>query len=74
MDRHDLSQVQIAQFQHGFEMLWGQTRVLYVLVCHSVTCWSTKGCHTPDKRELPWLSYEVKMNDLLHEVTEIWTS
>ena len=72
--RYHLSLVQITQFQHGFRMLWGQTTFLYIVDCHSATCWSTKSCHTPDERELPEVSYEVKMNDLLHEVAEIWTS
>ena len=72
--RYHLSLVQITQFQHGFRMLWGQTTFLYIVDCHSATFWSTKSCHTPDERALPEVSYEVKTNDLLHEVAEIWTS
>ena len=33
IDRYDLCQVQITQFQYGFGMLWGLPTFLYILVC-----------------------------------------
>ena len=51
--RYCLSQVQTTWFQHGFLVCRGLPASLYVLVCHSVTCWSRSAYHMENKRGHP---------------------
>ena len=51
--RYCLSQVQTTWFQHGFLVCRGLPASLYILVCHSVTCWSRSAYHMANKRGHP---------------------